>query len=107
MRVRAQTIRIPHLSNYRVRIRIATDKEIVAGFQGCCVRDGRFSSTIYARRNASPFVVAHEIMHVLRNICLDFHMDHDNENEHMAYLMQWLLGTAFNCEWIPDKESRK
>ena len=44
--------------------------------------------------------VAHEFVHVLQNICKDRYMNFDDEIEHMAYIMQYLMGRAFNLEWF-------
>lgn len=97
MRIKSQTIRIPHLINYRLRIRVTS--KLPVGTQAVCYRDSRFASTINVRPGATPFILAHEIMHVLRHICDDYQMNFIKESEHMAYLMQYLLGTAFGYEW--------
>lgn len=100
MRVVAQTIRIRHLTSYTVRIRHARKPDPDMPYAAAwCERDGPLASTIYVRPGVTPFTMAHEIMHVLRNICVDFNMDFTRESEHMAYLMQWLLGKAFGYEW--------
>ncbi len=35
--------------------------------------------------------IAHELIHVLRNIAIDKDIDFKEETEHFAYLMQWLM----------------
>jgi hypothetical protein len=47
-------------------------------------------------------VLAHEIVHILKNICIARHMNFTEESEHMAYLMQYIFGkiTGYNyAEW--------
>lgn len=99
MEIKPQTIRLPHLSNYAVRIRINKPPPDVPHAVAWIERDSRFGSTIYARPGALPFAIAHEIVHLLRFICIDFNMQFEHESEHMAYLMQYILGKAYGCEW--------
>lgn len=94
--IKSRTIRIPHLLNYMVRVRVRSrfPSYMDAGFES-----GEFSSTIYLRPDAKAPVVAHEISHVLRHICQTFHMASENEDEHMAYLTQYLMATICGYEW--------
>lgn len=46
----------------------------------------------YTNENAPVRLVAHEVIHVLGEICIDRHITFTNEKEHMGYLMQYILG---------------
>lgn len=43
--------------------------------------------------------LAHELVHVLQNICIDRHMVFENETEHMAYIMQFLWNKIMGFEY--------
>ena len=42
-----------------------------------------------------PGDVAHELIHVLQFICADRNMDFVREQEHMAYIMHYLMGKVY------------
>lgn len=54
--------------------------------QGCCI--------LYLQKGEKimPGDLAHEIVHVLQFICEDMNMTFELEREHMAYLMQYIMG---------------
>src|SRR5271156_5971739 len=100
MKIHYQTIYIPHL-NYRLRIRPL--KKIPASLpraaSAYAKREGRCTGSIYLKPNETPSGVAHEVMHILQYIHSDYGMDFDCEFEHMAYLMQWILGKILGYKW--------
>lgn len=63
-------------------------------------RNDKNGCTVYAPKGESPSGLAHELVHVLWYICHDRHMDFADEFEHMAYLMQYLMGQALGYEWV-------
>ena len=65
-----------------------------------CHRLDRNTSVVYLPKSMIHATVAHEFVHVLQNICKDRHMNFEDEIEHMAYIMQYLMGRAFNLEWL-------
>lgn len=44
--------------------------------------------------------LAHEIVHVLQNICIARMMDFEKENEHMAYIMQYILNEILGYSYV-------
>ena len=60
MRVKAKTIRIPHI-NYCVRVRVTkTPVPDWPEAEACCERESGNSSIISVKPNVTPFIVAHE-----------------------------------------------
>lgn len=57
----------------------------------------------YPIDRTSPPTIAHEIIHVIRNILLDRNTRLKNENEHMAYIAQHIMGKVLNLVYIPAK----
>jgi CRISPR/Cas system-associated endoribonuclease Cas2 len=49
-------------------------------------------------KNALP-TIAHEIVHVLQNICESRMMDFTSEKEHTAYIMSYLLNVVTEHEY--------
>jgi len=101
----SRDIEIPHL-NYTVRVR--PYRKAPVGFEGAQAftqRTSQWSSTIHLKRNASPAIIAHEIVHVLQNLCRDRHMEFTIESEHMAYLMQYLMMTIDGGCWYRPKRT--
>ena len=97
------TVHLPHL-NYTVRFR--PFKEPPSGIvraKAWVKRDDASSCTVYSPKNGSPPGLAHELVHVLWFICRDRHMDFADEFEHMAYIMQYLMGQALGYEWKAHK----
>lgn len=60
------------------------------------------SCAVYLPKKPTPSLVAHELMHVIRYICKDRHMDFLLEEEHLAYTMQYLMGRVLGYEYIND-----
>ena len=63
---------------------------------------GKHKSTIYIKtpikRNYIP-VIAHELMHVIQNICVDRDIDMIQEQEQVAYIMQYALGKIMGYDY--------
>lgn len=101
-RQKSKTVYLPHL-NYRVRFRpfkkppahIATAKAWIS-------RDSTNQCTIHLPKHENPSTLAHELVHVLYFICQDRKMVFSEEFEHMAYIMQHLMGQALGYEWGKD-----
>lgn len=58
-------------------------------------------SIIYIKLPLKPIdipTVCHELVHVLQNICRDKRITFINEEEHMAYIMQYLLAEIMGYE---------
>jgi hypothetical protein len=65
-------------------------------------RDDRCGCTIYLPKDQTPSGLSHELIHALQYICIDRCMDFDREFEHMAYLMQYLMGKVFGFDWVKE-----
>ena len=99
MKVYYGKIYLPHI-NYTVRIRPHKTPPASIRGAGAWVRsDDKFGCTIYLHKNETPSSVAHELVHVLRYICQERMMDFEHEEEHMAYIMQHLMGRVFGYKW--------
>ena len=59
----------------------------------------RNSCAIYTREYTRVTYLAHELVHALAFICEDRRMVLEEEFEHMAYIMQYLMGRALGDEW--------
>jgi len=46
---------------------------------------------------------AHEVIHVIQNICIDRHINFTKETEHMGYLMQYILAKVIGVDIFDDK----
>ena len=97
--VKPQTIPIPHL-NFKVRVRHIHPSEVAAGSAAFCRFDHRHQATIYLPKRCAPPMAAHEIIHALEHICKSRNMAMEHEREHMAYLMQHLLGQIMGMVWV-------
>jgi hypothetical protein len=96
---RSLTVRIPHL-NYTVRFRPYKKPPASIPRAFAWVRhDDRHSCTIFMSKNEQAPSLAHELVHVLHYICNDRYMHFEDEFEHMAYLMQYLMGKAMGYEY--------
>ena len=50
------------------------------------------SCALYLPEKSMPGDIAHELVHVLQKICLARNMQFTLEQEHMAYLMHYMMG---------------
>lgn len=103
------SVSLPHI-NYTVRIRrFKPAPDGIAGASAWTQHDDKWGCTVFLPKVETPGGAAHEFVHVLRFICIDRHMLFDDESEHMAYIMQYLMGRVFNYRWVkkPRKRRRK
>ncbi len=67
-----------------------------------CERTDLNTSTIYIETpvpRKRDSTLAHELTHVLRNICEDRDMYFQEEREHMAYIMQYLMNRILGYKY--------
>lgn len=83
-----KTIRIPHLG-FAVYIR-PKPKEWTSYASTLFSKDG-YSVKLYLPDRCTTSALAHELVHVLQALSRKYNMDFDNEDEHFAYIMQWLM----------------
>lgn len=92
-------IYLPHL-NYTVYVRpFKTPPDCISGAgawfdpldDDCCA--------IYLPAKVDPTTAAHELVHVLQHICDVRHINFRIEREHMAYVMQHLMGEVLGYSW--------
>lgn len=66
------------------------------------VRETANRSTVYIDKPTKLShmgLLAHELTHVLQNICRDRHMEFTYECEHMGYLMQLMMGKVLGLSY--------
>lgn len=69
----------------------------------CREISGSHASRIWIKMPIKPVEVptlAHEIVHVLQHIAKERDIDFKDEEEHFAYLMQYILNEALNYEFM-------
>jgi hypothetical protein len=93
------TIHIAHL-NFTVKVRAM--KPHPDGNRSVAWTDNvdRHNSVLYLPDMLSPGLVAHEVTHVLQQICAVRSIDFVRETEHMGYLMQYLVGKILGYSWV-------
>jgi hypothetical protein len=91
-------IYLPHI-NYTVEVRKYKPEPSLPNAFVWCERIDKNKTVLYLRPKTPAPSIAHELVHVLRYICRDRHMDFTLEEEHMAYIMQYLLGKLTGMEW--------
>ena len=100
--MKAMSLYLPHI-NYTVRVRDMKSLPKPHGSQttvhACIIYEGKHGSTVYLPTKPAPPMVAHELTHVLFHICRERHMDFLSEEEHMAYIMQYLMGQILGYKW--------
>lgn len=92
---------IPHL-NYVVKVRqFKTPPEDCHHSLAYVQSHGQHGCTLYIdlKKSCSPMDLAHEIVHILQFICMWRNIDFKIEQEHMGYLMQWLMGEIVGAKW--------
>lgn len=57
------------------------------------------SCVVYLSGKQNPGDVAHELTHVLQNICLARNIEFSLEREHMGYIMHYLMGKILGYQW--------
>lgn len=95
-------ISIPHL-NYTVKVRpFKKPPGSIAEASAWIDRVDKFHCVMYLRKGAKPPTVAHELVHVLQHLCDVRHMGFTAEDEHMGYLMQYLMGRILGYVWVTE-----
>lgn len=85
-------IELPHLG-YTVLIKPRKyHKKSPEWMVACTERTDEHTSTIFMDPPYEPGDLAHEITHVLQYLCGDRGIDFVREEEHMAYIMHYLMG---------------
>lgn len=98
MQIRYGKITIPHIG-YTIHVKKFKENDRINNGLAYVERTNQHSSTLYIPqcRNAD---LAHELVHVLQNICIDRNIDFITETEHMGYLMHYIyarvIGTDYN-----------
>lgn len=99
IKVPRKDVYLPHI-NYTVRFRpFKKPPASIEHAKAWAKRDDKNGCTVYFAAKETPCGIAHELVHVLRHICIDRHMLFDDEAEHMAYIMQYLMGQALGLVW--------
>ena len=83
-----KTIRLPHLG-FAVFVR-PRPKNWHAYASVMYSKDG-YSCKLLLPPNPSVGAVAHECVHILQAVCRRYNIDFKNEDEHMGYIMQYLV----------------
>ena len=92
-------IYLPHIK-YTVHVRRFTKPHPeLPNSHAYTTRVNQHSCAVYIKKGAKPPIIAHELVHVLRFICQDRDMSFINEEEHMAYIMQLLMGRILGFEY--------
>ncbi len=108
MRVRYGKIYIPHL-NYTLTVApFHRAPPSIPRALAYVERTSGNTATMYVPLDGTPSAVAHEVIHVLAYICDHYGMVFEREFEHMAYLMQYMLGKILGYEWsdVPERKRR-
>lgn len=90
-------IYLPHI-NYYVQVKFLSGKTV---FKAVTKKDSENQCTIFLskrEKNNSP-LIAHELVHVLQFICDSRLIDFVHEQEHLGYIMQFLLGRILGYTW--------
>jgi hypothetical protein len=107
MKVCYGQVYFPHI-NYTVDIRpFKPPPNEIGKALAWIQRKDKYGCTVYLPGHQSPGEVAHEFVHVLQYICSDRHITFEDEFEHMAYMMQHLMGRVFGYRWKPKKQRRR
>lgn len=106
MHVRYGSVYFPHI-NYTVRLRrFKPPPDSIGTAMAWAQRDDKWGCTIYLPKVETPGDAAHEFIHALQWICQDREMLFEREFEHMAYMMQHLMGRVFGYEWVKKEKKR-
>lgn len=95
-------IYIPHL-HYTILTKPFKRHERVPNARAYVERIDRNTVYIYLPKKNLAGDLAHEVVHILQYICSDRDMDFVQEQEHMGYLMHYILGRIMGHEWITKK----
>lgn len=97
MKIKYGKIKLPHIG-YTVFVRPFKENKKVNNGLAYVERTSAHSSTLFTPkcRNGD---LAHELIHVLQNICIDRNIDFTTETEHMGYLMHYLFAKATGTDY--------
>lgn len=90
-------IKINHLG-YKILIKNPTRKEFVAYVE----RDNKNQCTLYIKRPVKfkeVSTLAHEVVHILQYIAEARNLDMIQEQEHMGYLMNYIMNEVLGFEY--------
>lgn len=96
-------ILIPHIF-YEVELKDLSKapQEIKDHNYFACVQKKRFKSIIWCTlpiNEKNIPTLAHEIVHVLQNICFDYSIDFVTEQEHTAYMYQFIFNSLIGYKY--------
>jgi len=91
-------IYLPHI-HYTVYTKPLKAHPSLKYAQAWTERTNRNTSTIYLPKKTNDGDLAHELIHVLQFICEDRNMNFLLEQEHTAYIMQYLMGKIRGYTW--------
>lgn len=97
-------IYIPHL-DYKIFIRDIKKSAFNERFKGLVESLDKFYAICYidypVKKNYLGTLI-HEIIHLLRYICIERNMDFAQESEHMAYLAQYIFNEIMGYEYSDE-----
>ncbi len=93
-------IYLPHI-HYTVKIReFKSPPKEISNAQAYTEHDKNGQCTVYLPKGKQEAGdVAHELIHILQFMCLDRNMRFELEQEHMGYMMHYLMGCVFNSRF--------
>lgn len=100
-------IYLPHI-NYTVYVKQINYKRLpdqIRHAKAFVKRDDMYGCTLYIdlKKKTLPADLAHELVHVLQFICLDRNIDFPVEQEHMGYIMHYLMAEITGYSWDNKK----
>lgn len=97
-------IYLPHI-DYEVVVKHRTSYKTAHSGIWLCERTDVDSSTLFIEIPKKPHeygMLAHEVMHVIENICIDRGMVLEEEKESMAYCVQYIMNTITCGQYVLD-----
>lgn len=93
-------IPIPHLGYTVIHKPFTSAPKSIPNARAYVVHNNSNSCTIYSDKKATAPDLAHELVHVLQFICLDRNIDFRIEQEHMAYIMGYVMGKITGHSYV-------
>lgn len=95
------SIYIPHI-HYTVRVKNFKPHPNIDNAQAYVEHDDKNTCTLYMnlKRKPTPGDLAHELIHVLQFICLDRNINFTLEQEHIGYLMGYLMAQILGYHYV-------
>lgn len=102
-----KTILIPHL-HYKVHLKDSRKakgevKDFLKTYIACAQELNRHESIIWTQMPVKEHdipTIAHELIHVLQNICKWHHIDFIEEKEHCAYLFNFMFNEMIGYTFV-------